>query len=141
MTEEIIIDGVNVAGCCCFENNRCLWTKRYYESDVCPMCEKINNCYYKQLKRLEEKYDTLTNKFFNSETDKTRLEQENKELEKKLNAFVEHSKTESDKVYYKMLDYKTVLEEIKKIAEDVEDASSIRFYRIKRKINEVLNDK
>lgn len=89
------------------------------------------------------------------------LEQENKELEEKLNAFVEHSKTESDKVYYKMLDYKTALEEIREIEElpyyskgmleeplsqwdfilhAIDDYEQRRI-KILTKINEVLNEK
>lgn len=54
MSEGIIIDGVNVAECCCHENGKCLWTKRYYENNIVPVCEKVKDCYYKQLKRLQK---------------------------------------------------------------------------------------
>ena len=36
--------------CCCYENGKCLWTKRYYENNIVPDCEKVKDCYYKQLK-------------------------------------------------------------------------------------------
>lgn len=36
--------------------------------------------------------------------------------------------------------YRSALEEIREIAEDVETVSSTRFYRIKNKINEVLSN-
>lgn len=53
MTDKIIIDGVDVSGCCCYENGKCLWTKRYYENNIVPDCEKVKDCYYKQLKRTQ----------------------------------------------------------------------------------------
>lgn len=78
-------------------------------------------------------------------SDLRRLKQENKELEEKLNAFVEHSKTESDKVYYKMLDYKTALEEIQKAIKsydlNVDNGVSVdTLYTIRKIIDEVLNE-
>ena len=91
MTEEIIIDGVNVAGCgyFCETDKECsicgMGTDG--EDTFCRDCKDNSNCYYKQLKRLEEKYNTLVNKFFNSETDKTRLKQENFELKESLKVF------------------------------------------------------
>ena len=42
MEEKIIIDGVDVSGCCCYENGKCLWTKRYYENNIV----KKNVCLY-----------------------------------------------------------------------------------------------
>lgn len=54
MTEEIIIDCVNVAECQCFENDKCLWSKKYYESNLTPNCEEVKDCYYKQLQRLKQ---------------------------------------------------------------------------------------
>jgi len=53
--KEIIIDGVNVAECCCFETQHCLWAKKYYEILPTPLCKEVKDCYYKQLKRLEQK--------------------------------------------------------------------------------------
>ena len=60
MGKDIIIDGVNVAECCCFENNRCLWTKKYYETcKVAPPCEAVKNCYFKQLQRMKKENEEL----------------------------------------------------------------------------------
>ena len=43
------INGIDVSECCCFENNRCLWSKRYYENNnVAPLCEAVKNCYFKK---------------------------------------------------------------------------------------------
>lgn len=91
MSEEIIIDGVDVSGCeffCNMSNGEpdtlCHCYKDMYGFDTnCKYNEAAKNCYYKQLKRLQEKYDTVVNKFFNSETDKTRLQAENEELKKR----------------------------------------------------------
>lgn len=45
---------IDVSKCCCYENGKCLWTKRYSENNIVPDCEKVKDCYYKQLKRLEQ---------------------------------------------------------------------------------------
>ncbi len=144
MTEEIIIDGVDVAGCEYYYRCDC---KINDDTDI-NLCKWHNDCYYKQLKRLQEKYDTLTNKFFNSETDKTRLEQENKELRREI---VELRKDCNHCNFYK---YRSALEEIK---EDMEQDTTCESREcgcddyakclnciketILNKINEVLNDK
>lgn len=59
MTEEIIIDGVNVAGCEYFDRdsslNNCLAHCIPYPECTCyESCDEHPNCYYKQLKRLEQ---------------------------------------------------------------------------------------
>ena len=55
------INGIDVSECCCFEHNRCLWSKRYYENNnVAPLCEAVKNCYFKQFKRLEQREKALT---------------------------------------------------------------------------------
>lgn len=53
MTEEIIIDGVNVAGCCQ------LIEEPFYPCGLGGECKGWENCYYKQLKRLEQERDKL----------------------------------------------------------------------------------
>lgn len=54
--EEIIIDGVNVAGCGYFCEDECnicgMGTDG--EDTFCKYCKDNPNCYYKQLKRLEQ---------------------------------------------------------------------------------------
>lgn len=57
---KTIINDIDVSECCCFENDRCLWTKRYYENNyVVPPCEAVKDCYFKQLKRLQEENKKL----------------------------------------------------------------------------------
>lgn len=56
---EIYIDGVNVAGCQCFENDKCLWCKKYYESNATPNCKEVKDCYYKRLQRLKQENEKL----------------------------------------------------------------------------------
>ena len=77
MTEEIIIDGVNVVGCKFYTKNNCncsiFWTP----------CEELDTCYYKQLKRLEQENDALKSQLdFEVQSKEVidELEQENKEL-------------------------------------------------------------
>ena len=61
--KEIIIDGVNVAGCEYFakqNEHSCL--------EENENCKNISNCYYKQLKRLEQENKELKNKNICRET-------------------------------------------------------------------------
>lgn len=64
MTEEIFVDGVNVAGCCYlfkfkgfddFNEEYTEWSCNISGSS----CENSDNCYYKQLKRLEQENKKL----------------------------------------------------------------------------------
>ena len=78
MTEEIIIDGVNVAGCeFLFENNNlktkdCECINHIYERmnssvTVHSECKDNHDCYYKQLKRSEQERDELQDKIHDLE--------------------------------------------------------------------------
>jgi flagellar biosynthesis chaperone FliJ len=109
MTEEIIIDGVNVAGCehyCeklntgsgiiqntskqgfCLHNITGLQNADiYFRVLSFPKCREQSNCHYKQLKRLEQERDDLKkqNKILEIQIDQCNeyideLKQENKEL-------------------------------------------------------------
>lgn len=55
MDKNIIIDGVDVAGCEYFNKFRNICHNKNLSCD----CEKNQDCYYKQLKRLEEKYNKM----------------------------------------------------------------------------------
>ena len=63
MTEEIIVDGVDVAKCCYYEskNDTGKWCDLTCTRDNAPVfrCEKMPNCHYKQLKRLEQENKDL----------------------------------------------------------------------------------
>ena len=58
MTEEMIIDGVNVAGCGYYDskNDKDNWCDLTCTREHAPFfrCESMPNCYYKQLQRLEQ---------------------------------------------------------------------------------------
>lgn len=93
MTEEILIDGVNVAWCKDYDDGTCC------NDDVLTLsCEKTN-CMFKQLKRLE---------------------QENKELkEEKLYRGIDRQFIEdaNDRLYFEAKKYRKALEEIREIEE------------------------
>lgn len=97
MTEEIIIDGVNVAGC-----------DNLYEKDdmICvdngieESCQG-NNCYYKQLKRTEQENEEL----------KEMLSKEPKAMQAFQIAY-SGLKKENEVLWGMVKDYKTALEEI-----------------------------
>lgn len=155
MTEEIIIDGVDVAGCYFYYKGECHCELDCIDTDKGETieelfyrpehnyieCEPSKNCYYKQFKRLQEKYDTLTNKFLNAETDKTRLEQENKEL-KELNKKICEDWTKEIEFYWNTFkEIKNKAENLyyKAITDPVKREKEIR--NIREICNEVLNDK
>lgn len=58
MTEEIIIDGVNVAGCNAYKDKHCKDKTSIIFCDT-NLCSNFPNCYYKQLKRLEQENEKL----------------------------------------------------------------------------------
>ena len=92
MTEEIIVDNVNVAGCEHHLSTGYCQLQMIFQGMVlklpfgkhleCDLCDK--DCYYKQLKRLEQENNYLQAQLNNitvqSNNAITALEQENKEL-------------------------------------------------------------
>jgi len=83
MSEKVMIDGVDVSGCEHMYDNEDLTIMCQNEIGSC-FCRENKDCYYKQYWQLKEKYDTLTNKFFNSETEKTHLQTENEKKDNLL---------------------------------------------------------
>ena len=60
MTEEIIIDGVNVAGCEFYINDYKYSCDLSFtnQEELCS-CEQIKDCYYKQWQRLKQENEKL----------------------------------------------------------------------------------
>lgn len=50
---------IDVTKCQCFENDKCLWQKRYYETSFCPNCKDVKNCYFKQLVRQHDENEKI----------------------------------------------------------------------------------
>lgn len=135
MTDKEVIDGVNVAGCCCFENGKCLWQKKYYESGITPDCNDVEDCYYKQLQCKEQECE--------------RLQSENEELKKEYWKLEQGNDFIAEKNSY----YKQALEEIKQDLEcnvycesqgcgcnEYGECLNCVKNRYLKKINEVLKD-
>ena len=141
MSEEIIIDGVNVAECKYYEDmhecpdnlNGGYYVQHCYcdlQGDNYCICNKNHNCYFKQLQRLK---------------------QENEELKADLKAETEQAhkwyQRETDK-HFVAIKYKQALEEIREITKkyDAEVGDTIianpiqDCYDVFIKVNEVLND-
>lgn len=76
MSEEIIIDGVDVAGCYYMYDNEDLNYMCQNGVGTC-ICRENKDCYYKQLKRLEFELEV-------TKADYEASEQENKELKAKI---------------------------------------------------------
>jgi hypothetical protein len=137
MTEEIIIDGVNVAGCeFCNPNplykiEYACYCRGYIQDDglhVHLSCEHNPNCYYKQLKRLEQENREL--KEFCVELERQKQKQHMQWFERCTEINVEASQ------------YRSALEEIRenlvKLKTNDEDDFTYEYSKIEDKINEVL---
>ena len=150
MTEEIIIDWVNVAGCDFYNDCRCSAQEHYAEGEFlwAEKCEECPNCYYKQLNRLEQENEALRNqcnkcKQYAIEQNNRRLLDENEKLKE------EFEKTSDGflKIQYKLAsncdNYRKALEEIRELAEKSIKISynlevNSMLYDIKDKINECI---
>lgn len=69
MTEEIIIDGINVSECGFFhpkyKDTDCHIALAFSEEyEGCMKCENNPNCYFKQLKQAEQKLEKIKDYFY-----------------------------------------------------------------------------
>lgn len=163
MTEEIIIDGVNVTGCRFFQDGLC-YAEKDNEGYTDIECNYDNyDCYFKQLERIKPENKALyvlknsLCKMIDEDSEKIkRLEQENKELRevkeqlKKWND--ENLKRQDDMQLWIDLaeeqrkKYRSALEEIREIADKCKECLNedndcgCDYLRIKRRIKEVLGN-
>jgi flagellar biosynthesis chaperone FliJ len=161
MTEEIIIDGVNVAECenlCQFEDGDCC--NRQYEKYA--SCEGYD-CAYKQLKRLEQENKELKEEIIELSEEKGHLIVENNTLKESNQSLSmlgtdlasanetvrkEFFRADKNKDMWreKAENYRSALEEIREcVRADCERCTAecdcdddCTRYKIKNKINEVL---
>lgn len=73
---------IDVSKCCCYENGKCLWTKRYYENNIVPDCEKVKDCYYKQLQQSKAENEDLTKQILKQANAKIQLDKLNEKFGK-----------------------------------------------------------
>ena len=153
MSEEIIIDGVNVAEC------------SYYNEENKPYCCEIwdneceaQNCYYKQYLRLKQENEWLKKELNFKEKESERFMIGSGEVLEKLKQENEELKYEIDRqketiIYLKnydichktLIQYEQALEEIREIAKEYMNCESEKLpcpqsQDILNKINEALND-
>jgi predicted RNase H-like nuclease (RuvC/YqgF family) len=108
--KEIIIDGVNVAGCEFYEPKAQVMT--CHEESITKRCDKTN-CYYKQLQRLKQENAEL--KAYNERL-KEEIKMYKSEDTRKHNVIMETLQCEK-KALDVSIKYKQTLQEIKTIAE------------------------
>ena len=119
--KEIIIDGVNVAGCNSYKEGHCLDKTAILLCDT-NKCSNYKDCYYKQLKRLEQENEELKNRLqilddkiltveitVEEFENYKQLKQENEELKKLKCKFKEYCTCDTER-------YRFALEEIREIA-------------------------
>ena len=123
MDKEVIIDGVDVAGCVQ------LIEEPFYPCGLGGECEGWDNCYYKQLKRLEQENADL--KKYIERMDKpvvevidadialenTELKAENEQLKALCDTYKTCYQAKHSDIKCLLLKYRTTLQEIKAIAE------------------------
>ena len=123
MTEEIIIDGVNVAECEFYYEGECCQTN--YKNEIftkrCKCSDKL--CYYKQLKRLEQENKKL---------------KEYKIEHKYSNAEYRQERESVIQLSYYRNRYRSALEEIRKMCKRQNFNQGMRTFEILKFINEVL---
>jgi hypothetical protein len=135
---EPIINGIDVSECCCFENNRCLWSKRYYENNnVAPPCEAVKNCYFKQLKCLEQENKELKHRNKN-----LKLALSTYEMPEVVKVLTDWRTGELQLQENKLNKYKQAIEEIRSYCDEqnIKADYTACYCYITNKIDEVLND-
>ena len=159
MTEEIIIDGVNVAGCNAYKEGHCLDKTAILLCDT-NKCSNYNDCYYKQLQRLKQENKELKEKIIELSEEKGHLIVENntlKEANQSLSMLgtdlasanetvrKEFFRADKNKDMWreKAEEYRSALEEIQKAIKSydlaVDNGASVdTLYTIRKIINEVL---
>lgn len=149
MSNEVIIDGVNVAECknfscgICEEENKIPRTTGHFTAD----CAFYPNCYFKQLQRLKAKKQEKVLKMAEAEIEIEKLQAENEKLKETAEGLL--------KIQYALADncnkYSKALENIKEFIKNdcikctaecdcVIDDEYCPNCTIKDKIDEVLND-
>lgn len=145
MTEEIIIDGVNVAGCEFYlQDEKYSCDLSFINQEELCKCNDVQDCYYKQLKRLEQE-----NKELKEENIKVKKEFNN--LIAEIISDIEYTgeiacNGESPKEHlHQMQKALASLKEIRvmlvKLNTNDEDDFTYEFSKIEDKINEVLQQK
>ena len=123
---EILIDGVNVAGCEFFlQDEKYSCDLSFINQEELCKCNDVQDCYYKQLKRLEQENKELKEKI-------TSLEREIRQKKMTIMMNNDHYLTvdENNRKYH------SALEEIRILA--TKNVSIENFVKIQNKINEVL---
>ena len=129
--KQIIIDGGDVSGCEYYfdEKCRCMDASIMQDFYSCPQCNSNPNCYYKQLKRDEQRIVDLNKTIKSKEQECKRWEEINKYSQDKL--------LEQVKVVCKL---KQTLTEIKEMIPPPKGAKlHLVFEKILKKISEVEN--
>lgn len=131
MTEEIIIDGVNVAGCGAYKDKHCKDKTSIMFCDT-NLCSNYPYCYYKQLKRLEQE----NNAYKQSEQEATEIIAELKEYSQRMENQRENYYKEYKKYRSALEEINLILDELKQQYDYMADYSEIK--EIQDKIKEVL---
>lgn len=136
MTEEIIIDGVNVAGC------PYLYDKTDCSSHDCECIKCVHNsCFYKDMQRLKQENEKLKKQHYEAlKMLKHEYDGRRRDNEQWFTRCTENH-NEDSKIIEK---YRSALEEIRDYCEKckkcVEAGDEVILYTVIKKVNEVLNE-
>lgn len=149
---EIIIDGINVAGCNWLGFSQTCQYEQGFDG-----CRSIPNCLYKQLERKEQEHKRLTRDYFKQNEwlqeqakELKRLQAENEELKKKLKRYKLYQEVEEfiekysenkgkPSISYKLFRYQQAFEKIRIIAKGLAQ-TKIPFCQIEEQIQDIINE-
>lgn len=123
MTEEIIIDGVNVAGCeFYFKDEKYSCDLSFINQEELCKCDDVQDCTYKQLKRLEQENEKQKEYIKDLQARKDRYYLQVLEYERQVNDWISFYIKVRDIVAgnYEMLESQG-LQDLRRIINEVEE--------------------
>jgi len=145
--KQIIIDGVDVSGCYCYVST----SKEYSCGLTCSkfhyrFCKENPNCYYKQLKRLENEYEGFAVKYTDMEIALHNKEQECEELKIYIESNEQQVKEvemlvmDNDRLINELDQLKASLDEKNKFLEQLGISATGEFKRIKYYVDKLVKE-
>ena len=142
--EEIIIDGIDISECeyinCCSKKAKCIILQDDILSDS-QYCESESNCYYKQLKRLEQENTKLKEELQRYKDMEAKGLEEFKDVGGCWGCGIQSA---SDQYFNEAKKYRKALEEIREVVKRTDFCHSPSVANlisvIRHEINEVLGN-
>jgi predicted nuclease with TOPRIM domain len=136
--DKVIINGVDVSECDFLlmrdDNPKCECCHATGFGVICD-CEMWKTCYYKQLQRLQAKYDDLHLNYAECKTANTGLQ----ELNQKLQAENERLKEENKELKSSLVSQASIIFTLEKSSNDLSQGIN-KLYKVLKEIKEIIKD-